>query len=75
MESNLTAVQWLEEQIDYISIEELKTQIIIAKEMEKRDKLKCFIEGYKQRAEASNLIFDDASKMYATALFNETFKK
>ena len=46
-----------------------------AKEMEKQEKLECFIEGYKQRAEASNLIFDNASRMYATALFNETFKQ
>jgi hypothetical protein len=33
-----------------------------------------FIEGYKQRAEKSNLIFDNASRMYATHLF-EQFKK
>ena len=33
-----------------------------------------FIEGYKQRAEKSNLIFDNASIMYAIHLF-EQFKK
>jgi hypothetical protein len=32
-----------------------------------------FIEGYRQRAIASNLIFDNASKMYAISLF-EQFK-
>ena len=30
-----------------------------------------FIEGYKQRAESSNLIFDNASRMYAIALFDK----
>ena len=30
-----------------------------------------FIEGYKQRAEASNLIFDNASRMYAIHLFDK----
>ena len=30
-----------------------------------------FIEGYKQRAESSNLIFDNASRMYATVLFDK----
>jgi hypothetical protein len=40
-----------------------------AKEMEKQEKLESFIEGYKQRAEKSNLIFDNASRMYAINLF------
>ena len=30
-----------------------------------------FIEGYKQRAESSNLVFDNTSRMYAIALFEE----
>ena len=30
-----------------------------------------FIEGYKQRAESSNLIFDNASRMYAISLFDK----
>jgi len=33
-----------------------------------------FIEGYRQRAIASNLIFDNTSRMYAISLF-EQFKK
>ena len=33
-----------------------------------------FIEGYRQRAIGSNLIFDNASRMYAISLF-EQFKK
>ena len=38
------------------------------------DLKEAFIEGYKQRAEKSDLIFDNASRMYATHLF-EQFKK
>ena len=30
-----------------------------------------FIEGYKQRAESSYLIFDNASRMYAISLFDK----
>ncbi len=30
-----------------------------------------FIEGYKQRAEGSDLIFDNASRMYAISLFDK----
>tara|TARA_R110000772_G_scaffold255955_1_gene372316 strand:+ start:1372 stop:1617 length:246 start_codon:yes stop_codon:yes gene_type:complete len=30
-----------------------------------------FIAGYKQRAESSNLIFDNTSRMYAIELFNK----
>ena len=37
------------------------------------DLREAFIEGYKQRAEKSDLIFDNASRMYAIALF-EQFK-
>jgi hypothetical protein len=65
MESNLTAVQWLEEQIDYISIEELKTQIIIAKEMEKQqqgysegDMLKSFHCGKLYQGREGHIYFE-----------------
>jgi len=34
-----------------------------------------FIEGYKQRAESSNLIFDNVSRMYAISLFDEWIKQ
>jgi hypothetical protein len=64
MASNLTAVQWLEEQIDYISIEELKTQIIIAKEMEKQQ----IIEARVKKPLQSE--WDEAEQYY-----NETFNK
>jgi hypothetical protein len=35
------------------------------------DLREAFIEGYKQRAEKSDLIFDNASRMYAIALFEQ----
>lgn len=77
-----TAVEFLElSLLGIISFdsEELRAKyrnaITKAKEIENQEKLECFIEGYKKRAEASNFIFDNASRMYATALFNETFNK
>jgi len=54
----------------YKSLEYIKQ----AKEMEKQEKLEAFVEGYKQKSKASNLIFDEASRMCAIILFTETFK-
>jgi len=47
-----------------------------AKSIEKNQREKAFIEGYKNRALLSNLIFDEASKLFAKSLFeqNQTFK-
>jgi hypothetical protein len=72
-----TAVEWLVSQLNKKGFAQVVTdeEIQQAKEMEKQEKLECFIEGYKQRAKRSNLIFDNASRMYATTLFNETFNK
>jgi hypothetical protein len=42
--------------------------------MEKEQRKKDFVNGYKSRAKESNLIFDETSEMYAIKLFNETFK-
>lgn len=39
------------------------------------DMKEAFIEGYKQRAEKSDLIFDNASRMYAIHLFEQYKKK
>lgn len=36
---------------------------------------KAFIEGYKQRAEGSDLIFDETSKMYAEHIFEKWAEK
>lgn len=45
-----------------------------AKSIEKKQREKYFVEGYKTRALASNLIFDEKSEYYAKSLFNRTFK-
>ena len=45
-----------------------------AKAMEKEQKEKDFIEGYKAKALASNLIFDKTSELFAKELFNKIFK-
>jgi hypothetical protein len=45
-----------------------------AKEMEKEQRKKDFVNGYKARAKESNLIFDETSEKYVIYLFNETFK-
>lgn len=57
-----------------ISIENVEQ----AKEIEKQQQgyseeeaMEFFIEGYKQREELSNLIFDNASRMFAIALFKQ----
>jgi predicted HTH domain antitoxin len=69
----MTAVEWLVEQFEQVNTPRKWKEIIEqAKEIEKQEKLESFIEGYKQRAEKSNLIFDNASRMYAINLF-ETF--
>lgn len=45
-----------------------------AKQMEKEQREKDFIEGYKKRAEVSNLVFDEESELFAKSLFKENFK-
>jgi hypothetical protein len=82
----MTAVQWLMDKLSYDNglglrypshseMADLSEYFKQAKEMENQEKMEAFIEGYKQRAEASNLIFDNSSRMYAIYLYNETFKK
>jgi hypothetical protein len=55
-------------------VEEEAEELCKKQTFSEEEVLEFFIEGYKQRAESSNLIFDDASRMYAVALF-EQFKK
>lgn len=75
-----TAVEWLISQIveDQIikakSVGEWEIVFQKAQEMEKEQREKDFIEGYKKRAELSNLPFDKTSELLAKSLFNETFK-
>ena len=69
-----TSVEWLESEMlkPNVSMKDILEQ---AKEMENQEKLEAFIEGYKQRAEKSELIFDNASRMFAIHLYKETFNK
>lgn len=82
MEKQQTAVDFLLEKITLFSENGgiyltpfLKNEIVeFAKTMEKEQRKKDFIEGYKERALSSNLIFDETSELYARNLFNEKFK-
>jgi hypothetical protein len=72
-----TAVEWLDEQfkkVNHLTENEWIELFNKAKEMEKEQRKKDFVNGYKSRAKESNLIFDETSEMYAIKLFNETFK-
>ena len=68
-----TAVEWLEAHlIEYgFDLSHHKLEIQQAKEMEKKHREQTFVEGYKARALASNLIFDEASKLFAKSLFEQ----
>ena len=76
---NMTAVEWFNQQLvdrqngngDSRSRDEIFEQ---AKEMEKEQREKDFIQGYKKRAEMSNSIFDETSEEAAKVLFIETLK-
>ena len=78
----MTAVEWLynhlfPKQLDGFSDEEwnkIDLAFKQAKEMEKEQREKDFVEGYKKRAKLSGLIFDEASKSSAKELFNKNFK-
>lgn len=74
---NQTAVEWLTSEMlkPNLSMKDILEQ---AKEMEKKQQgyseeeaIEFFIEGYKQRAELSNLIFDNTSRELAIALFKQ----
>ena len=75
-----TAVEWL---IEKRATGDLCfSDFLTAKEMEKQQQgysdeeaMEFFIEGYKQRAEKSDLIFDNASRMYAIHLFEQYYKE
>lgn len=81
---NMTAVEQLIKEVELISnstgiskiekIELYNKAIEQAKEMEKVQREKDFIQGYKKRAEMSNSIFDETSEEAAKVLFIETLK-
>lgn len=64
-----TAVEWLIEQLK--NGKEFNRNLINkARQMEKEQREKEFVSGYKTRALASNLEFDKASEIMAKRLFN-----
>lgn len=68
-----TAVEWLEEQLNKNG----KLSVIDfyqAKRMEREQREKDFVDGYKNKAEMSNSTFDEISEYVAKELFNQTFK-
>ena len=72
-----SAVEWLAEIIRFANKElyaEMFEEIKQAKHMEKERREQDFIDGYKKRAELSNLMFDKASELFARSLFNEINK-
>jgi hypothetical protein len=66
-----TAVEWLEERLKHLVEKEYFHH---AKKIEKEQREKDFISGYKKRAELSNLIYDEASELSAKELFNQQEK-
>jgi len=78
-----TAVEWLYNELSKNNtstdsvIERINKESSIweqAKQIEKEQREKEFIGGYKKRAELSNLMFDKASELFARSLFNEINK-
>ena len=69
-----TALEWLSLYLKGITSLNFDEIIQQAKQMEKEQREKDFIDGYKKRAELSNLIFDKASELFARSLFNEINK-
>jgi hypothetical protein len=66
-----TAVEWMEDNLRIDSdLFHVMALIRQAKEMEKEQREKEFINGYKTRALASDLEFDEASETMAKRLFN-----
>lgn len=73
-----TAVEWLQHKMATSTPEDIVNNINEwfdkAKAMERMQREKDFVCGYKTRALGSNLIFDETSEMYAIKLFKEIFK-
>jgi hypothetical protein len=74
-----TAVEWLEDEVDRIVetydvdmmrcyLEEAYEQ---AKEIEKNQRRKDFVNGYKERAKLSGKVFDEISEALANKLFEK----
>ena len=68
----MTSIEWLESKLP-TAFKELsinKELFKQAKEMEMKQRESDFVDGYKERAIISNLIFDEASEKLAKQLFS-----
>ena len=73
-EKKQTAVEWLIKELDLSNDYFTMKAINKAKQIEKEQREQDFIDGYKKRAEVSNLVFDEESELFAKSLFKENFK-
>jgi hypothetical protein len=68
-----TAVEWLIQKLPINVKMDLGFEIFDqAKEMEKEQRKKDFVNGYKKKAEMSNSTFDEISEYAATESYNQT---
>ena len=73
----MTAVEWIAEKVRHnplMSSSDYNKLLEQAKEMEREQREKDFIEGYKKRAEIGNSTFDEISETTAKVLFEEMLK-
>jgi hypothetical protein len=69
-----TAVEWLIEQLDVETVltrRQLSDVINKAKVIEKNQRRKDFVNGYKERAKLSGKVFDEISEALANKLFEK----
>jgi hypothetical protein len=73
-EKELTAVEWLLDQLDVETVltrRQLSDVINQAKVIEKNQRRKDFVNGYKERAKLSGKVFDEISEALANKLFEK----
>jgi hypothetical protein len=73
-EKELTAVEWLLEQLDVETVltrRQLSDLINQSKVIEKNQRRKDFVNGYKERAKLSGKVFDEISEAVANKLFEK----
>jgi hypothetical protein len=74
IEKELTAVEWLLDQLDVETVltrRQLSDVINQAKVIEKNQRRKDFVNGYKERAKLSGKVFDEISEALANKLFEK----
>lgn len=75
----MTPVEWLADVMRINLTHEQQMQFIglfqQAMDMEHSQRESDFVDGYKAKAENSNLIFDEVSELYAKKLFKDKLEK